>query len=141
MVFKLRTYSLFKQRFCREPYFKILADKDIRTFYTKFRISAHKLNIEVGRYKKIPADERYCNLCSSNLVEDEIHFSMVCPCFNSTRKLFFDKINSINSNFEKLTNAQKFIWLMSSEDYNIVTSVASYLSKIYLDRTSYLEKL
>ena len=31
----------------------------------KLRISAHKLNIEVGRYNKTPRNERFCNKCNT----------------------------------------------------------------------------
>jgi hypothetical protein len=137
---KLRTYAMFKQRFCRESYFNILGDRNIRTFFTKFRISAHKLNIETGRYKKIPADLRFCNLCSFNLVEDEPHFSMCCHRFEAERNRFFDQIKYLNSNFETLTSVQKFVWLMSSEDCDVVNSFASFLYNIYNKRTDLLEK-
>ena len=38
------------------------------------------LNLEIvfGRYEGIPRQERFCELCDSGLVEDEIHFILVC---------------------------------------------------------------
>ena len=36
---KLRTYSLFKQRLCREPYLEHTRDMRIRRCFTKLRIS------------------------------------------------------------------------------------------------------
>ena len=51
---------------------------------TKFRISAHSLRIESGRYErkpnkenkliKIVREERTCLYCNNNDVEDEKHF-------------------------------------------------------------------
>ena len=40
----------------------------------KLRISAHKLNIEVGRYNKTPRNERFCKKCNTREIEDEMHF-------------------------------------------------------------------
>ena len=49
---KLCTYSLFKQRLCRELYLEHIRDLIIRKCFTKLRIIYHKLEIEIGRYKK-----------------------------------------------------------------------------------------
>lgn len=89
---------------------------------------------------KIPAYLRFCNLCSFNLVEDEPHFSMCCHRFEAERNRFFDQIKYLNSNFETLTSVQKFVWLMSSEDGDVVNSFASFLYNIYNKRTDLLEK-
>ena len=44
----------------------------------KFRISNHKLMIEVGRYDNIPRERRFCPLCKSNQVENENNFLFQC---------------------------------------------------------------
>ena len=70
---KLRTYTSFKTNFGLENYLKILSNFELRRSITKFRISAHKLMIEQGRYIGIPSQNRICSKCSLNEVEDEIH--------------------------------------------------------------------
>jgi hypothetical protein len=53
-----------------------------RKALTKLRISAHDLAIERGRYKGQNLEERICSQCSSDEVEDEIHFVTKCiPIF------------------------------------------------------------
>jgi hypothetical protein len=47
--------------------------KQQRKLLTKFRISAHNLNIEKGRYIGTKVEDRICNLCKNN-IEDEVHF-------------------------------------------------------------------
>ena len=47
---KFRTYKLMKQKFELEPYLEVLTDRKQRKALTAFRISAHKLQIERGRY-------------------------------------------------------------------------------------------
>jgi hypothetical protein len=43
-----------------------------RLILTKFRLSEHKLVIEIGRNLKIPRDQRLYAIC--NVLEDEFHF-------------------------------------------------------------------
>ena len=42
------------------------------------RISSHGLQVERGRYQKIPRNECICMVCQSE-IEDEYHLLMVCP--------------------------------------------------------------
>ena len=67
---KLRTYAYFKTIFRKEKYLSIINNVDIRKCFMSFCISAHKSEIEVGRYKNIPASNRICKVCSSGEVED-----------------------------------------------------------------------
>jgi hypothetical protein len=41
----------------------------------KLRISAHKLNIEVGHYNKTPRNE--CFFCNTGEIEDEMKLSLI----------------------------------------------------------------
>ena len=47
---KLRTYCLFKSNYIYEPYLDEIRSHSIKKELVKFRISAHKLAIESGRY-------------------------------------------------------------------------------------------
>ena len=47
---KLRTYCLFKRKFEYEKYLNMQKDFNKRRNITKLRISAHRLEIEIGRY-------------------------------------------------------------------------------------------
>ena len=92
---KLRTYRTFKTSYCLENYLLSSNNsrKEISTF-AKIRISCHKLHIEEGRYRKIPLQERICQLCSVK-VEDEKHFVLSCSKLETCRKSFYDKITDI----------------------------------------------
>ena len=69
-----------------------------RKTLVKLRISSHKLRIETGRYDNIPRDERLCNLCNCNRIEDETHFLLDCPSFSSIRQMFFSKLEFYDYN-------------------------------------------
>ena len=68
---KLRTYAFFKTIFKKEKYLSVINNVDIRKCLMVFRISAHKLEIEVGRYKNIQSMKRLCKVCTLNEVEDK----------------------------------------------------------------------
>ena len=67
--FKLRTFKLFKQYFILDNYL-LGTNCNWRREFTKLRISAHTLQIELGRYSvpKVPADKRFCKICESKLM-------------------------------------------------------------------------
>ena len=50
-----------------------------RNSVVKLRISAHQLLIETGRHRNIPRDERICELCDKNELENEFHFFASLP--------------------------------------------------------------
>ena len=58
-----RTYKLFKRKFEFENYLDILPDRKQRKALTAFRISAHNLKIERGRYSEQRLEDRLCNIC------------------------------------------------------------------------------
>ena len=66
---KLDTYFRIKKSFEREPYL-CMSKFSLRMALCKFRISAHQLMIELGRYKKnkLQRDERICKKCDTGNV-------------------------------------------------------------------------
>ena len=50
---KLDTYSSFKSSFCAESYLSTIKNENKRKSLTRLKISAHTLEIERGRYKKL----------------------------------------------------------------------------------------
>ena len=86
---KLRTYAYFKTIFQKEKYLSIINNVDIRKCFMSFRISAHKLEIEAGRYKNIPALNIICKVWSSGEVEDERYLIFSCNKYSSLRQSFF----------------------------------------------------
>ena len=123
---KLRTYGKFKVNLEKENYLKILRKFEYRKYLTRFRISAHTLEIETGRHmkQKIPVYERICKRCNSKEIEDEIHFLLSCKFNNTLRKThlqwLFDKFTFLYN----MTREQQFIWLMSNPEEEVIVSIA-----------------
>ncbi len=96
---------------------------------TKFRISAHNLAIERGRYTRppTPVNDRICSFCSGNVIEDEFHFLMTCKKTDRERNTLFNSIHAIIcKNFNSLSDTDKFIFMMSSEG-EIAKNVAKFI--------------
>ena len=103
----------------------------IRRCFTKLRISCHKLEIEIGRYKKIPAESRFCPLCKSDNVEDEIRFLTECSTFSV---VFFNRTSKMCKNFTSMSNFQKIIWLFSNENANVLRVFDQFVYDCYCKR-------
>ena len=50
---------------------------------SKYRLSAHSLSIETGRYHHNDRNDRTCSLYNMNILEDEYHFVLVCPFYST----------------------------------------------------------
>ena len=70
-------YNKLKNEIKLEDYLSTLNNFNSRKILTKFRISDHKLKIEIGRYKKVPREQRMCKACK--VLDDEKHF---CPALS-----------------------------------------------------------
>lgn len=86
----------------------------------------HTLEIEQGRYKNKPRDKRLCRSC--NQIENKNHFLLKCSLFQHDRSILLKKIvNETVQNFINLNDDQKFIYLMTCEDKEIVMNVEKYV--------------
>ena len=116
---KLRTYAIFKKEAGFETYLAELKNVSIRTNVTRFRLSNHKLMIEVGRHRGLEnRNERLCPFCSDQ-VEDESHFLLFCPVYRYQRRIFMDPITKQNHAFNHLSANEKIEFLMCTMDQNI----------------------
>ena len=122
----------FKFNFRREIYLNEVENKDNKRYLTKFRISAHNLEIEMGRYKNKPRDERLCSGCLK--VENEVNFLFECNSYLTLRDNFTNSISSIVPNYLKLNNDHKLIYLMTCEDKNILRLTSLFIFNCFKRR-------
>jgi hypothetical protein len=91
-----------KQNFGFERYLSNTKNFEYRRSMCKLYISAHKLNIEVGRYNKTPRNERFCQKCNTDEIEAEMHFLFLCNPFEhveTDRKNILDLVVRTNNFF------------------------------------------
>jgi hypothetical protein len=74
-----------------KEYLSKVDNAHLRRSLAHFRCANQKLQIELGRQikpMKVPMEQRYCKLCNLRVVEDEDHFLLVCPTYQSVRERF-----------------------------------------------------
>ena len=136
---KMRTYYKFKTIFKKEIYLNVIGNRDIRKSFTQFRVSAHALSIEKGRHINIKLENRTCKNCQSLEIEDEFHILITCPQYIAEREILFSYIAKYCINFKNLSDQNKFVWLMTTEDTNIIQKnriLCSYM--LWNKETKYL---
>ena len=118
----LTLYKNFKQSFGIENYLDVLPSK-LRIHISKLRLSAHQLRIETGRYARNRLERalRLCTICDKSDIEDENHFVLVCPVYDSIRKKYIRPL------YSKRPNVFKFITLMQTNQLNILRNLGKYL--------------
>ena len=121
-----------------------------RRALTALRISAHKLEIETGRHankkrntKYTRREERFCKLCLNDnvhLVGDEYHALIVCPSFEKKRANLFNTIMQKVPNFHRLSKNEKTMYLLTSEDRDIVIKLSKFIQIILSAQRSQVVK-
>ena len=94
---KVRHYNLFKCRFQAEIYTK-LKDRGLVKSMVKLRCSNHNLRIESGRRDDTPPELRYCHLCNTQEVENELHFLVEYRTYGVQRKSILNRLKTKLSN-------------------------------------------
>ena len=57
---------------------KIYIPDYLRESFTRLRVMSHNLEVETGRWSRLPREERVCE-CDSESVQDERHVLLICP--------------------------------------------------------------
>ena len=127
---KLEFYQVFKEEYSLSDYLHQLRNFNERRTLVKFRISNHKLMIELGRYQtsNVPREKRISPLCKSNQVESESHFLIQCNKYLLQRQNFFNQINKIIPDIDRKSTAESINLLMNSNDRNVNKIVMKFIS-------------
>ena len=127
---KLRTYNKFKSSFIKEAYLCQIRDYIARKNITRFRISAHHLRIETGRYTRPVTllQDRVCRSC--NVIEDECHIIMDCKDLIYERNIMLNEVENTYAVFTDLSQYDKFIFIMRVGDFEMVQYVSKFLDSV-----------
>ena len=96
----------------------------------KFRISAHRLPIESGRYLKIERVNRKCIEC--NKVGDEMHYFLDCneQQISTCRQTLFSTMDLLIPCFKSIPKSQLFYYLVCACDFDFLNLTANLVSCI-----------
>ena len=121
LVSKLDTYRKIKIEFGMSCYLSVIDKHYLKNALCKFRISAHRLRIETGRWLHNNRAERICIFCSLNEIEDEFHFMLICPFYNDLRHQYLPQYCYTNPTFVKFTV------IMQSEQPTLLINLSKYI--------------
>ena len=123
----LKTYSLYIINFGTEFSLKHISKPKFRIALSKLRASLHDLEEERGRYvrPKLDTTDRLCISC--HVIEDEEHFVTDCVNNRDMRKSLFEKISLREPRFANWNDREKFVFLMSCENPQILSWFSKFL--------------
>ena len=88
---KLRKYAAIKSAIGFEDYLDMHKQEKGRAIMTQFRGGTNELQVELGRRRGQPRDERICQVCY-NGVEDEKHVITKCSAYEHERRRLIDSM-------------------------------------------------
>ena len=86
----------------------------------------------------MPVDQRLCKTC--NVVEDELHFLLVCRQYDTERMDLYDRLN-IQAMSTSLSKDDLFVFLLSSKDQRHLEIVGEYIYKCFQKRRIFLDNI
>ena len=131
---KLRFYCTFKGSFKPEPYINQIDNRNQRKWISRMRTSAHRLEVETGRYNNIPYDQRQCEFCppdQNNNIGTETHFLLDCTTFSDERRCLFSRMSLIMPNFQSMSKENKVSTLLCPATPRAAKLVNKYIGLLF----------
>jgi hypothetical protein len=121
---KLRTYMKFKAEYGVEQYVlnQTLTRRE-RSLFSQLRFGILPLKIETGRYYRIPSEERFCEICKT-VVEDELHFILICPAYVEYRDIMSKGVIEKCVNYTTLGDQEKLKELMNNHSSKVIKFIS-----------------
>ena len=128
---KLRTYRIFKFQLCTENYVYLNIPLYKKKIFSMLRAGSLPLEIEKGRHHNppVPLNERVCKVCTSGVIEDEIHFIMDCSLYDDLRHEIFTHMNSFIDGFDSSDRLQQFYYIMQCNNYTTINTIFKMFSR------------
>ncbi|XP_067684346.1 uncharacterized protein [Haliotis asinina] len=125
---KCKYYSTLKTHIYTEGYLSCVNVKKFRTALSRFRCSSHDLLIEKGRFMNIKREDRLCKCCTNNAIEDEYHFLLVCPAFDTLRRKYMKEYYFVHPSIAKFSS------LLTCSNEKVIQNIAIFIHKAMLSR-------
>ena len=122
----MKNVCTFQNEVGFEQYLTDMKNVQERTLVTKFRLSNHRLMIEVGRHDDTAQEERFCPFCPQ-AVEHESHFMFTCPTYSHLRERYLKPVTNDIRSFHYLPHDRRMQMLLSSMEQGTCKFIASSL--------------
>ncbi len=106
MYLPIHTYTrgFIKENYCTENYMKYCMSRQQRSLIAQLRLGILPIHIETGRFRGTQLDNRICQLCDTQEVEDKIHFVCKCNLYNDLRKTMYMTVEHKYTDFYMYDN-------------------------------------
>ena len=115
----------FKYTFDRADYLQVWENRNIKNVRAKLRLSSHTLFVETGRHRQIPSQDRTCILCNIDDIEDEYHFILICPFYNTIRNTYIPRY------FRTRPSMFKCVQLLNETSKQVLVKLSSFCLKAF----------
>ena len=112
---KLHFFKNAKETLSISNHLTKIKSRESRSLISKLRLGVLPLEIERGRRKNVPKEQRFCKLCNSEQVENEPHFIFDCPALENYRSPFITDLSLNVPFFHNLNSSQKLQFLFFNE--------------------------
>ena len=116
---KLRNYIKFKKELGIEKYVLNIRNKYERSVVAKLRCGILQLHVESGRFNQTNLENRTCNVCNNNVIEDEFHFVCICPEYSNAGTKLYYQYGAKNTNFINISDADKFSYILENSNHDL----------------------
>ena len=150
-------FKLVKPNFTKETYLDTVLKYKDRTNLTRLRISAHRLEIELGRRNGVSRQDRICKWCIRNShteeIEDESHLLNSCALYDDIRNNLITKAMGLLTNHDHIATQQLDIAQLTNSSSQLLESVspenqahlcritARYISNAFSNREKFINSL
>ena len=129
---KLNFLSSFKSTLGKEKYLMLNISRYEISLLSQLRYGILPLRVETGRFRNEKRDDRLCNMCKNNEIEDEEHFLYKCTFYSEEREQLYNKTKMSN----QLNSTEKSKLLFTQ----YVRQFAKYVKNIYIKRRNCIYK-
>ena len=107
-----------------------------RRAISKLRTSSHKLEIETGRWRKIQRENRICQNCALNKVEDESHLLFDCQMHVAERKELFETLKRKLGLYPPPSyyKEETIKYIFGTDDLTVLNATGKYISNVLKKR-------
>ena len=137
---KLRPYKYLKQpqQDNENTYVTMNLSISARSKLAKMRTGTFPINIELGRYRNIPIENRLCETCDQKHIENETHFLLNCDAYNNLRVKLYHELNIDPTN---MSEPEILDYVLCGRTEQTCLSVSAYITEAYQLRNCILSKL
>ena len=132
---RLTIYRQIKHSAELEKYINIIRDRTQRGLMAKARMGTLPIRVETGRYRNIPREERLCQFCDGQEVEDEIHILLKCTKYSELRDSFY-KTHVHSEDITVLEDIDILKHILANDNVVVIQAAAKYIHNVMMKRSS-----